>query len=360
MSRRPHLPFRRLALFVTLVAFAVLPASASDEVLTVSPAAPTELDSLTFTLTGEWRDSCTPQLVGAELSNGVLDIEATLQFPGKVCLPAVTPYEVSIEVGRLPVGTYDVRVSGIPNFPPPVVVARIDLEVVASAELGLEAIDVAPVAPTTQDRFTLAASGEWPDGCVPRLDSVDVEDRTIRLFAIAEGEVCLQVVSRYFLARAVGPLEEGEYDVEIRIADRRFGDTTAGYQLAGSRSLTVGPKQSDVLIVGGRFAITVTWNAGTVRGGVGQPVRGALPEQGETGSGAFYFFGPENTELLVKVLDGCSVNDHYWVFISAATDLGFEVLVEDLAVDGIARTYSNESGETAVAVTDVEAFATCE
>ena len=50
---------------------------------------------------------------------------------------------------------------------------------------------------------------------------------------------------------------------------------------------------------------------------------------GDFGS-LFHFFSPENPELLVKVLDGCGVNGHYWVFGSAATDLEYEVLVEDL------------------------------
>ncbi len=46
----------------------------------------------------------------------------------------------------------------------------------------------------------------------------------------------------------------------------------------------------------------------------------------------FYFFEHDNPELLVKVLDGCEVNGHYWVFGSAATDLDYEVVVRDMRV----------------------------
>jgi hypothetical protein len=350
-----------ILLFTLLVAVVASPAQANNEVLTVSPPSPSELDPLVFTLTGEWTNSCVPELVGAELGGSILEIEAILLFPGVNCAQVVTPYVVSIEVGRLPAGSYNVRVAGIPNFPPPTVIAQLDIEVsaVPAPELGLEAIDIAPSPPSGQDRVIVAASGTWSDGCLPRLDSVDIQDRTIRLDAVAEGEACVQVVSSYFLGQSVGPLAEGPWDVEVRIADRRGGDAEAPFELAGTRRFTVVPATSDVIVVGGRFAISVEWDGGAVRGGPAKPIRGALPERGETGSGAFWFFGPENTELLVKVLDGCAINEHFWVFFSAATDLGFEVRIEDLVVEGPPKIYSNQAGETAIAVTDVEAFATC-
>ncbi len=51
---------------------------------------------------------------------------------------------------------------------------------------------------------------------------------------------------------------------------------------------------------------------------------------GDSGS-LFYFFEPDNPEMLVKVVNGCWLNDHWWVFGSAATDLAYEVAIEDLA-----------------------------
>lgn len=45
----------------------------------------------------------------------------------------------------------------------------------------------------------------------------------------------------------------------------------------------------------------------------------------------FYFFEPHNPELLVKVLDGCGLNNRHWVFGSAATDLEYALLIRDLA-----------------------------
>lgn len=45
----------------------------------------------------------------------------------------------------------------------------------------------------------------------------------------------------------------------------------------------------------------------------------------------FYFFDSTNPELLVKVVNGCWLNDHWWVFGSAATDLEYRIDVGDHA-----------------------------
>ena len=62
-------------------------------------------------------------------------------------------------------------------------------------------------------------------------------------------------------------------------------------------------------------------------------------------SGAlFYFFGPDNPEMLIKVVNGCWLNDHWWVFGSAATDLAYEIAIEDLADGGGTVEYRHNGG----------------
>lgn len=73
-------------------------------------------------------------------------------------------------------------------------------------------------------------------------------------------------------------------------------------------------------------------------------------------SGMFWFFNPSNWEALIKVLDGCSVNGHYWVFLSANTNVKFDVTVYD-TLRGRTRTYSNPQGQIAASRADTEAFA---
>ncbi|MYA09461.1 MAG: hypothetical protein F4060_09355 [Holophagales bacterium] len=64
---------------------------------------------------------------------------------------------------------------------------------------------------------------------------------------------------------------------------------------------------------------------------------------GDSGS-VFYFFEPDNPEMLVKVVNGCWLNDHWWVFGSAATDLAYELAIEDLADGGGTVEYRHNGG----------------
>ena len=92
------------------------------------------------------------------------------------------------------------------------------------------------------------------------------------------------------------------------------------------------------------------WTAGG-EGGAGKVVR-----EGTDDSALFHFFEPgDNWEVLVKVLDGCSVNGNVWVFGASTTDLGYTIRVRDTAA-GTVREYRNEAGTPAAAITDVAAF----
>ncbi len=71
-------------------------------------------------------------------------------------------------------------------------------------------------------------------------------------------------------------------------------------------------------------------------------------------SALLYFFGRDNAEILVKVLDGCAVNGHRWVFAAPVTDLAFNLHVD--SPTGERWTHRNRFGQTADTVADVSAF----
>ncbi len=71
-------------------------------------------------------------------------------------------------------------------------------------------------------------------------------------------------------------------------------------------------------------------------------------------SALLYFFKRDNVEVLIKVLDGCGVNDHRWVFVAPVTDLAFNLYVE--SPDGQRWLHTNRLGKTASAASDVAAF----
>lgn len=75
-------------------------------------------------------------------------------------------------------------------------------------------------------------------------------------------------------------------------------------------------------------------------------------------SGLLYFFQEDNWEMLLKVLDGCSFNNHYWVFMAATTNVEYTLRVTD-TTDGCVQEFFNPLGTSPPAVTDIEAFASC-
>jgi hypothetical protein len=110
------------------------------------------------------------------------------------------------------------------------------------------------------------------------------------------------------------------------------------------------PAGSEVLCLdGGRFEARVDWkNPFTGQTGTGK----ALPLTGDTG--AFWFFDAANLELMIKVLDGGAVNDHFWVFYGSLSNVEYTITVTDTST-GAAKTYHNAPFQFASRA-DVEAF----
>lgn len=75
-------------------------------------------------------------------------------------------------------------------------------------------------------------------------------------------------------------------------------------------------------------------------------------------SALYWFSGPDNIEMVVKVLNACGLNSHYWVYGAAATDLQFDLTVTDTK-SGKVKTYSHAAGTPAGAITDQATFDTC-
>ena len=103
----------------------------------------------------------------------------------------------------------------------------------------------------------------------------------------------------------------------------------------------------------GRFSVDVSW-----RDFAGNTGEGSLVPLEVEDSALFWFFHPDNWELLVKVIDGCGMNDHFWFFAAATTNVRFDLVVRDHQT-GAERSYRNDLGESAQAITDTQAFATC-
>ncbi len=103
-----------------------------------------------------------------------------------------------------------------------------------------------------------------------------------------------------------------------------------------------------------RFRVTVDWV--DFRGNSGS---GEVVPFGSADSGLFYFFNENNWEMLIKVLRGCTINNHYWVFAAATTNVQYTLRIEDTQRPNTFKEYFNPLGQSAAAITDIRAFATC-
>jgi hypothetical protein len=101
-------------------------------------------------------------------------------------------------------------------------------------------------------------------------------------------------------------------------------------------------------LLGGRFEVRVEFRDRFGGEGPGRPV--ALTDD----TGAFWFFEPDNLELMVKVLDGRPVNGRFWVFFGALSNVAYTVRVTDTFTQ-TERTYDNPQG-TLASRADTAAF----
>lgn len=98
-----------------------------------------------------------------------------------------------------------------------------------------------------------------------------------------------------------------------------------------------------------RFRVTAQWSVPSQsEAGTGQ----AVPITSETGS--FWFFSNANLEVMIKVLDGRSVNGRFWVFYGALTNVEYTLTVTDTQTRAV-KTYFNPQGQL-TSVADTGAF----
>ena len=122
------------------------------------------------------------------------------------------------------------------------------------------------------------------------------------------------------------------------------------------RILECSPTETGLCLLDNRFEVEVDWRDFADGTGYGRVV--PLGMSASNDSGLFYFFDPDNWEMLVKMVDGCGFNDHYWFFLAATTNVEYTVTVTDTTT-GLSKEYTNSLGVSSPAVTDTEAFAVC-
>lgn len=155
-----------------------------------------------------------------------------------------------------------------------------------------------------------------------------------------------------FFGAAVDPADPRKIWMvgEYAAARDRWGSYVGQTEVAGGGGCQASP--SALCLGNGRFSATASWRK--LDGTTGQGA--AVPITADTGY--FWFFSPENIEVVTKVLNGCSVNDRYWVFAGGLTNVEVTLSVTDTQTGEI-RTYTNPLGTPFQPLQDTSAFPAC-
>ncbi|MCY3969319.1 MAG: M14 family zinc carboxypeptidase [Acidobacteria bacterium] len=148
-------------------------------------------------------------------------------------------------------------------------------------------------------------------------------------------------------------LSAGRHTVFVRARDTdgNWGAVSAIFLLVARTRGACEADPETLCLQDSRYAVTVEWRKPDGETGVGAVVNAARTNE----SGLFTFFSPDNWEILIKVLDGCALNGHVWVYAASTTDLGYTIRVTDKLTETV-KEYENEPGVAAPTITDGTAF----
>jgi lysophospholipase L1-like esterase len=130
------------------------------------------------------------------------------------------------------------------------------------------------------------------------------------------------------------------------LADGFLGPTIDAIEHLEPVPCVAGPEA--ICLTNDLFQVEVSWRTRTGETGKGKV--GSLSSD----TGYFWFFNQENVELVIKILDGRALNDRYWVFYGALSDVEYTISIVDSRT-GKKHIYVNPQGNLA-SVADTDAF----
>lgn len=250
---------------------------------------------------------------------------------GGILGPPSPPYLFSVDAGLLDPGAWTVEhVSLDLDGENPAVLVERDVTVGD----GL-LVRVVPARPTNVEPVALEVTGV---GSCPSLGPVEIVGREVRTTWSPGGCLGPPVVET-LTTEPFGPILAGQRRAVVR---QGIGSEVA--------SLPFEVVPDPTLLHGGRFRVQVFWEDQESQSGEGRLVQFPSRE-----SALYWFFSPENFEIAVKVLDGCAINGHYWVFASGSTNVGVDLFVQDLEKSRL-ETWSSPLGTPFETLTEIEAF----
>lgn len=221
-----------------------------------------------------------------------------------------------------------------------------------NGELAASFAETGPLS-TSADEMRIASDVSWQQQPTGALNEV-------RLWNVARTEAQIRAAMSAPITTAqeglvaVWPLSGNGNDV-TGPHDGTITGTGTGF-LTFPVALNCGATTATTHCLLNRFAITARWR--TDAAGKLTNAQAQVAGTANAGSGLFQFFSPDNWEIMVKALNGCGLNNRYWIFSAATTNVFYRMDVLDVKT-GVQKIYFNYPGPPAPAVTDTSAFATC-
>ena len=274
-----------------------------------------------------------------------------------VCLPGLPESRTrSALVGPLAPGRYSARIVLLHTEAgeacgEPMPFATRDFTVDGEGDPGRLAIE--PFPPTPDAPVSLTVRTRCP--AQTTVDPPELSGEEITVIERFNGAILAPCFEGYQEARRfeLGRLTEGNYTLRLFTVETDLlgrGEVPEEPSVEVEFTVTEVPR---LTLADGRFEIEVRWREPGGDGGFGQPF------ELTSDTGYFWFFEPDNVEVVVKVLDACSFDGHFWVFAAGLTHVEVELRV----VDTVARmelTYVNPLGEPFQPIQDTGSFATCD
>jgi hypothetical protein len=346
-------------------AITVAPQVASgNTTMSLNPSTPAPGERFTITVRGTWSDGCVPQYSSTTVSGSTLQVNALANANcASACTTVVTPFAVTTpQVSVNNPGVFTVEFWVTECSKPRTLVASQTFSVSGTCQFD-RSVTISPSAVRVGTPSVL----RWCDPSVVPGPDQGFRVNFYRILAsrnasgpfVAIGDVPAgnTAVGITFDANDIGPVfffvEAHECAVTIAGCT---GDTVIRSNVVrvDVASATGCLKDATTLCLNGaRFQVTASWRTTDGTTGNGQAV--SLNDD----SGYFWFFGPNNVEVVVKALNACtSPTPRYWVFAAGLTDVSVDLTVTDTKT-GSAKTYNNPLGRAFQPIQDTNAFATC-
>jgi hypothetical protein len=221
-----------------------------------------------------------------------------------------------------------------------------------------------PATPLVGEPINATLRAVWPDGCIPTLGSVHWSVTPAELPTVPRTDIyvelvdtqaggCTAALTPFELPIPLGVVTTNDVYVQIVLPSPLSEPPLFSFQV---QFTALNPIPHALSLGAARFLVQARWRlpapggVGGVAEGDAEPVPGASRD-----SGLLWFFQPDNWELMVKVLDGCAINGHYWVFGTGATNVEFDLTITDTVLSS-PWTYHNPQGRLAGTFVDIEAF----